>query len=319
MISTPTVLILGAGASYAYKFPLARGLLHEVCKILRTPRLDARRVESLARLGRPVIDHWGILESLGFDEREGKAFCDELRHTDYPSVDFFLEQRPEFTSIGKACMAIILVACEDPDILFPGGKTAPDPHWYKYVLDAVDNGTPWAARVPLTIVTFNYDRSLDHYLFTALKTRWRTNEATMRDTFLQLPIVHVHGTLGEYLQERTYEPNVNPESVRLAAKRIVIPIEGAEGRFADAQAALTAAERIYFIGFGFHAQNVRRLGVFETRANPQMLAKTILATHAGIPRTKLEPLRVDVLKENAARLWGGGTIAGFFDGQVNLT
>jgi hypothetical protein len=82
------------------------------------------------------------------------------------------------------------------------------------------------------------------------------------------------------------DPRDLPKIVRIAGKRIkVIP----EGRDDDqtllkSRALLEEATRICFLGFGFDAINIRRLGApgpFVEKNNPE-IAKAIVATAKGL-------------------------------------
>ena len=53
-------------------------------------------------------------------------------------------------------------------------------------------------KVPLTIITFNYDRSIEAFLFQSIKYRYKMRDDETRSVFNSLPIIHPHGILGEY-------------------------------------------------------------------------------------------------------------------------
>jgi hypothetical protein len=116
-ITTPTVLILGAGASRPHGFPLGRELRDIVCRLLEKP---------------------GLFIELGHSEMHVRAFRDELRFSAYRSVDQFLERNEAFLAIGKQAIAAALLPAENEDRLFSPG--APGEHWYELLVDrmAVD-------------------------------------------------------------------------------------------------------------------------------------------------------------------------------------
>ena len=92
MIKTPTVLVLGAGASNAYGFPLGIDLRNSVCTILGT------------QLGKGGVVQ--RISDAGYDLGELKEFGHTLQHSGYTSVDWFLEDFPQFIEVGKASIAI---------------------------------------------------------------------------------------------------------------------------------------------------------------------------------------------------------------------
>ena len=82
-------------------------------------------------------------------------------------------------------------------------------------------------------------------------------------------MIHVHGALGGLAPAETggrgYSPTLEPAEIRAAADEIVIVSEVVEDaeEFAAAAKILEIAERIEFLGFGFHRPSVRRLAVFN--------------------------------------------------------
>ena len=86
MITKQTVLILGAGASHPYGFPLGRGLFDKVVNDNSSNLLKS-------------------MSEAGFEPDELDKFRLELRRSLFQSVDAFLESTNGFMDIGKAVMA----------------------------------------------------------------------------------------------------------------------------------------------------------------------------------------------------------------------
>lgn len=247
MITKPTVLILGAGASSGYGFPLGRGLRDLVCGI-------------------PGSDAEGLIELSNYDHDELSNFVDTLRRSAFTSVDWFLEEFPQFIPIGKAAIAATLIPFERPEILFP--PQSPKQHWYELLVNTLVSPQHSFFDNQLSIVTFNYDRSLEHYLLETLTVRLGS-EALAIDAIASLSIIHVHGTLGAFApittNGRPYSPDIGPDSIRMAAEQIIIvgQASGESEEFERARNKLREAERIVFLGFGFLPESVGRLEVFN--------------------------------------------------------
>src|SRR5690606_24349576 len=94
-----TVFVLGAGASNPYGFPLGGKLLSLVW-------------ESTSNA---AVDH--PLCKLGHQQAELDAFAEALAASNRPSVDAFLEHRPEFLMLGKRAIALTLARFES-DVVF---------------------------------------------------------------------------------------------------------------------------------------------------------------------------------------------------------
>ncbi len=90
MITIPTTLVLGAGASAPYGYPTGPELLQE---ILNTT-LD------------PV--NLFFLSTYGIDQSEAEEFISSLDKSEPTSIDFYLENRPEHINIGKLMIAKII-------------------------------------------------------------------------------------------------------------------------------------------------------------------------------------------------------------------
>jgi hypothetical protein len=120
----------------------------------------------------------------------------------------------------------------------------------------------------LTIVTFNYDRSVEHFLFTALQNTYNLTDTEAADATDQINIIHVHGRLGApqwkatSAYRRAYKPDVSIESIKQSAVEIKIihePDAANDPEFTRARQAIAASKRLLFLGFGYHKTNLERL------------------------------------------------------------
>jgi len=255
VIERQTVLVVGAGASIPFKFPSGRQLVTGVCTGLR---------KDSAQL-------FQLLRTCKFDAAQIVAFGDALAKSGRTSVDRFLEFREEFLAVGKTAIAATLIPFEVEAELF-----GTDRNWIEYVwqhrgsLDEI-------ARGRLSIVTFNYDRSVEHYLLTTLQNAYGiTPERAAQYVQRAIPIVHVYGQLGGLpllngKGARPYEP-AEPADAPLTAftakDSIKIVHEGIDDNLALGRAyqLITEADVICFLGFGYLKENMERLGL-DNRKN----------------------------------------------------
>jgi len=255
MIMNPTVLVLGAGASMLYGYPSGRELFFRILNNLNIAT---------------DMDIQGRLTGLGIKTDQIKNFRTELAYADPPSVDAFLELRPEFLEIGKLAMALCLLPCERESHFFnfnwPEDKPA---SWYRYLMDKlVALNLDEFKHNKLSIITFNYDRSLEYYLFTSLMHRYGKADRECVGALSRIPILHVHGSLGplpwqEGGAPRPYKFTDNPQEVRAAAEQIIVMSEKQEDApiFFRAFELMQSAEKIFFLGFGYHDTNLRRMKI----------------------------------------------------------
>ena len=89
--------------------------------------------------------------------------------------------------------------------------------------------------------------------------------------------------------------------------RIVSDADAETEQFQTARTLLKQAERIYFLGFGFQSDNVRRLEVFNQEWTPELRNKVLVGgTTVGIGAKDWEAIQRDILHG----AWSMGRISG---------
>lgn len=251
MIRPRTVLILGAGASIPFGFPSGIGLYKEVLELPRN------------------LGEAQLLHACGVTQERVDIFKDHLRHSGRLSVDAFLETRTDLIRVGKPLMALALIKHEHTSALF-----SPDMkgnNWYDYLFARMF--TPDISTFGdnnIAFITYNYDRSLEMYLATALEAAYNAEAEQIVEQLARIRIVHLHGKLGNLpFQEgdcRPYSSQATEKELRVAYRGIKIIHEEVdnEPQFAEAHDLLRQANVICFMGFGYHATNVNRLELMRT-------------------------------------------------------
>jgi hypothetical protein len=182
--------------------------------------------------------------------------------------------------VGKLAIAYCLMPCENESKLYQ----VRDGNWYKYLAEKLDSAFEEFGKNRLSIITFNYDRSLEHYLLNNLIYLHGKEPKECARALEQIPIIHVYGQLGErpYPQQgsQMYRPDQmeHPRYVETAAAGIRLYHEEAEAASARACELLSRAKRVCFLGFGYHQFNIDRLkigGSFDLRT-------TVLGTARGL-------------------------------------
>lgn len=290
MVEVPTVLILGAGSSVHCGYPLGGQLVSQLCRLRGTAELD------------------GLPE--GWTREEAETLLTRLSRSGHYSIDAFLEANRGQADLGKFLIARELKKSEDIDRLFPPANSG----WYQYLLSRLlgADGSPSMATSNLGIVTFNYDRSLETYLHTALQARFDMDERDASALLNGLPIVHVHGILGEYPAVPYQSHGSAAELVAISQQiRIIHEIADSDGAFCNpmferAHDMLQESERIYFLGFGFHPDNVRRFRFFTPE---NTVGKTIKGTTSGLGIRERDALheRLEPAGISSQSLPGDGT------------
>jgi hypothetical protein len=251
------VLILGAGVSHDYGFPLGRELLLSIEKKLHDAAPNTR--SPFARL----------LKECGFTYSEIYAFRDELLESMQPSVDAFLEWRREHQKIGKTAIAAMLAGAEDPQTLRTRDSTI---RIYEYLWHRMAGAPGTYAGNGLSVITFNYDRSYEYFLETVLSashTEFRQNDELLRRAISHFPVEHVYGALGSLKQDSmnylpygaSHKPYPAAATVMEAADRLRLyhETQSDERTVTAVRELLAEAETVCFLGFAFHPVNVRLL------------------------------------------------------------
>lgn len=260
MTSTPTTLVLGAGASKPYRFPTGRELAG-------------------------MLNNESDLHELGelhpLSKRDVHEFCETFHRSQMYSIDAFLARRgndswsagaPTFGEIGKLAISLVLSRCEDANRLFINQGD----HWYRYLWNCIGTSLDGLKETQLRIITFNYDRSLEYYLLTTIQNSFGILRDKAAEHLRYLPILHVYGQLGD-LPELAENRNdacaydhqkVTAVRIRTGARsiRVIDEQRDEDEVFARALEWIKTSHRICFIGFGFDSTNVRRLKLRELRA-----------------------------------------------------
>ena len=255
MIREPTVLILGAGASRTYGFPLGGELVDLILPNLFEEAPNPALLQALGRLGIRLGDI--------------EVFREGLQASGLRSIDLFLEDlEPDdvYVQIGKVAIAHTVLCHETRDKFFGANKAKA--HWYEYVWNLMRPGasTGNLHENGLKIITFNYDRSFEYYFTTAIQHSFRLPRWEDAQSLFQaaVPVVHVHGEVGSVEMFGTHIRPLPRDVVRKAAADIRVvhdPTATDDPRFKQARELISKVRRVAFVGFGYHPRNLARLDV----------------------------------------------------------
>jgi len=249
MITRRTVLVLGAGASKEYGYPLGRELRYLLVQVKEnSPQLAM------------------IEQATGLKREEITAFCYALRNSELPSIDEFVYHQPQFAEAATCAIALALIPGEERHKLF---DTELDPalRLYEYIWTAMMDGRnreSFDEEQKLGFVTFNYDRSLEYYFFKVMQATFGLDVDRTAKLVCRIPIVHVYGRLDPLPWEtrpgRGYGHSMTPELLNAARSgiRLLRDARGEQG-FQAARQLISDAEAVHFVGFGYHSLNMEGL------------------------------------------------------------
>lgn len=243
-----------------YGFPSGLGLLRDISFKLDHPKTSENWVH--------------ILKDLGITEECIQTFRHDLINSNLPSVDAFLERRPEFLEVGKLTIALGLIPFEAEHHLTDLENR--EKSWYAYLWYKLNTSFDAFNENKLSIITFNYDRSIEHFLFKSMKSTYAKSETECAYRLNKIPIIHVHGSLGvlpwqEGAMPRAYQPRIDliQTQIKTVSEQIVVISEKEDTSpiFDEVFKIMLAAKRIYFLGFGYHDTNLRRLRINLVKNN----------------------------------------------------
>ena len=280
MFEDKTVLILGAGASRPYGLPTSAELRDLLLG-------DVRAFEVLRKLEFSVInDYEKRLVECGFRHpNQLKDFRETFFGAQRVSIDAFIGGRAEadnagsFATFARNAIAHTVLFCEREEKL--------DGDWYQWLLEFLISRGKDFPRDILSVVTFNYDRSLERYLLRAFQHSFALREDVAAEMVDRIEVVHVYGSAGPLPIPKLKVAGVpfgDLEYREYAAKFIslVSPRSPPETQ-RRVRELIAEARRLIFVGFGFWRENLDVLVDAETAASWHN--KRVFASCAGLPRS----------------------------------
>lgn len=240
MLANSTTLIVGAGASVPLDYPTGAELRDWIIE------------------GRGMDGDWGA-----DGEADQRKLNWRLRRSLIPSIDAFLAEKEneDLHAWGIKCIAAALLPCE-------ALKKEEPPAWLRMVFNAIRGRKDQDHQHPLKIVTFNYDLSIEYFLFHAFLASYKLNQEDARRMFEEsVQIMHVYGQLGQIIElggGRDYGGDVTQGTISLASRDLKIIGRAPEDPiFNDAHTAISEAEFLGILGFGYDPTNVANLRLHE--------------------------------------------------------
>lgn len=285
MITLPTVFVLGAGTSWPYRFPVGTQLTENICADI----LSSNSPVDSADFRRAKIGDAGHFIDL----------ANKLRASGGISIDEWLARNSHFREAGKICIARAISGAEGTERSQAlEGDDWIGEIWRHYIVPQCEKIEDLKGNA-VVFVTFNYDRSLEHYLYQLIRNTFTSaSEEEAIKAARHFKIVHVHGRVGclpwqempaEVLR-REFQGDNGWGNAKECAKSIYIisELEPLTDEYISARKALHTAKRIVFLGFGFHDENMRRLKPVQD--TEKIKADQVIASTFGLhPRdlTKL--------------------------------
>jgi hypothetical protein len=249
VITTPTTLILGAGASVAFGYPIGEKLRD--------------RILATIEKGNGL---YTAAQAAGFSQEKIESFANDFADSQRKTIDDFLEYRTDLQDIGRFAIAHELTMWENGSLR----KVSTD-SWPYLLLHKLGNRLDEVHNNPLKIATFNYDRALEQYLSQSIHALHRSHPDTVgvATTLAHaFSFLHLHGMLSALPWQtgagRPYKFPENPSVILETSRGILFTHDQSNGEptWPDSQSlsqVLPGSKKILFFGFGFAESNLRKL------------------------------------------------------------
>lgn len=274
MFESKTVFVLGAGASCEVNLPVGAQLARIIQKSVNIETeigqyvrngADIALFERIAAKFRSEVNEY---IRAGRVIREGILLAN--------SIDDFLDRHNKnqrVVQFGKLAIVGSILAGERASHIFTSSHKPRDAQfilknensWYVRFLRLLGAGVNKDRLSDLfenvAFVDFNYDRCLQHFLVEALQPLYDISEEEARSLVGKLKVLHPYGSLGALTGNNSvpYGANYDRINVFEVAERIRLyteQIQEQDQTIPEIKRTIGDAQRIVFLGFGFHRQNM---------------------------------------------------------------
>jgi hypothetical protein len=286
MFTEDTVIILGAGASCHYGYPTGEQLINNI--------IDDIKSQDFLK-----------------NKKEFQDLAKDLELFSPLSIDYFLHHfEKEHGDVGRKMIAYEILKCEriitrsighqNKKRNSPFTTADDDGNWYKFLVDAIISQHKTAesllnAEEKLIIITFNYDVSLEYYLYDKIAKNpfFTREEKKYGEEFLKtkLHIYHVYGALYQFdwqieggVPKEKYGTHISPVSpvydprsdderfFEVASKfseniKVIAPnkMDQIHQKMPYYRNKIKKAKNIFILGYGFDLNNSDLLFYEQTR------------------------------------------------------
>lgn len=303
------VLVVGAGASKEVNLPVGAELRSKVARALdiryddgyRRSSGDGGIDEAFRELARQLDPHRADINPfLQTSWRIRDAMPQAI------SIDNFIDSHrgdARLAICGKLAIARCILDAESSSALFVNRRepypkidfARVEPTWFNAFFQLLTENCQESELddrlAEVAVITFNYDRCIEHYLHGALQNYYALKPERATEVLAHLQVFHPYGHVGPLPWQQPggsidYGATVGGRTLIEAAKGIRTFTEGVDPDRSEVQAIramLREANRIAFLGFAFHRLNLALLfpGLQE---GEQVLNRPTFATGLGISR-----------------------------------
>jgi hypothetical protein len=318
MFNNRTVVVIGAGASNEAGLPTGAGLKDEIAKLLdiRFERGfdvksgDLTIIEALRVAAKKATNNPNINMYLPACRRIRDAMPQAM------SIDNFIDVHSGDKNIelcGKLGIARAILKAEkscklrgDVSLVVPRlDFKAVEKTWYNSFLQLLAENCPSrdlpARLASLTLIIFNYDRCVEHFLYYALQNYYGMSGEEAASLIGSISIFHPYGTVGPLPWQRQiggieFGDEPSPAGLLEVASQLKTFTEGTDpdaSHIVAIRESMLEAKIVVFLGFAFHRLNMQLL---IPSIRPSGSPPRVFATAKGMSKSDSELVQADLAR-----------------------
>ena len=278
-----TTIVLGAGASSEVGLPVGQDLKNRIASLLNiTYECGRRRVTGSGEINAAFKL---ITQRDGTQDINPYLYaCWKIRDgmPQAISIDNYLDahnEDPLMVVSGKLGIAQSILEAEHCSSIYlnPGDRQKTldfaqlENTWYnKFVqllTESLRAGDLAESMQNLTVISFNYDRCFEHFLFLAIQNYYQISKQKAAEALQGLQIYHPYGRVGSLPWQNEqlpveYGSQIHPVTLMQIADQIRTFTEGTDPKSSEIMAirsSVADCDRLIFLGFAFHPMNMQLL------------------------------------------------------------
>lgn len=306
MIDTPTLFVLGAGASQPYGYPTGDKLRTDIINNFAS---DFDNLDAGESTDNKVI----FRESVG-------SFINNFDNSSLESIDKFLAINPQhYKDIGKIAITLSILKHENKSYFNEKISEAKE-DWYKLLYNRMaencknpDDHKYFFNNNKVAFITFNYDRSLEYYLYNSFFHSFNQESNNIRNNiknYVPFIIIHIYGSVGplslqdwyysspDYRRKYDYFKMVQRRSEGI---RVIGDERNGESINDQIKKLFQDYKRIFFLGFGYAPENLDILDL-PNNIDPQY---TIYGSAKGMTEKEIITVKRNLPDSRNTQIGGG--------------
>jgi len=314
-MSEKTVFVIGAGASNEVGLPIGSQLKDLIIEALS---FRATRFGVYVN-GNETLNN--ILASKSQDQEQQNQYvsaalelCEALQHPQ--SIDHLLEIRKDNELIvfwGKLAIVRTILQAELTSKLSidQTGKlnfSQLDKIWFKKFFQKITENcsvNKLEDRLrSITIIIFNYDRCVEHYLYYALQDQYSINHENTISLLQNIEIYHPYGSVGalpwqgsgNVIEYGEYASAAKLIELAQQIKTFTEGIDGSSGNIKSIRSRMKSFDKLIFLGFSFGEENMELLLPLESvQQSDSNIKRSVYATSKNLSDNCIKNIGRDLI------------------------